>query len=126
MADKKKKNNELDSSAKVFEASTLIERADQRKALDGTKTFVGEASGYYDYKRAKDGVDPVTGEKLTAGQRAAAGFIPVVGWAGRAAKGAKGVYGAYKAGKAISTADKALTAYKTTATFNNLQNVEIR
>ncbi|NPC94281.1 ribonuclease YeeF family protein [Bacillus sp. WMMC1349] len=101
-----------------------------QKALDGTKTFVGEASGYYDYKRAKDGVDPVTGEKLTAGQRAAAaamaaaGFIPVVGWAGRAAKGAKGVYGAYKAGKAISTADKALTAYKTTATFNNLQNVQ--
>ncbi|NPC93399.1 hypothetical protein HOO54_14420 [Bacillus sp. WMMC1349] len=31
MADKKKQNNELDSSAKVFEASTLVERADQRK-----------------------------------------------------------------------------------------------
>ncbi|WP_253907592.1 ribonuclease YeeF family protein [Bacillus sp. WMMC1349] len=28
---KKKKNKELDSSAKVFEASTLVERADQRK-----------------------------------------------------------------------------------------------
>ncbi|NPC91688.1 hypothetical protein HOO54_05405 [Bacillus sp. WMMC1349] len=31
MADKKKKDKELDSSAKVFEASTLVERADQRK-----------------------------------------------------------------------------------------------
>ncbi|WP_419884108.1 pre-toxin TG domain-containing protein [Peribacillus sp. B-H-3] len=34
--------------------------------------------------RATEGVDPVTHQKLTAAQRAAmaaAGFIPVVGWA---------------------------------------------
>ena len=63
------------------------------KALDAAGTFVGEVSGYYDYKRAADGVDPVTGEKLTDGQRvaaggmAAAGYIPIIGWAGKLAKG---------------------------------------
>lgn len=55
------------------------------KTWDGIKTFTGELTGYYDYIRASEGVDPVTGETLTTGQRvaagamAAAGFIPVVG-----------------------------------------------
>ena len=31
------------------------------KAWDATKTFTGEITGYYDYKRATEGVDPVTG-----------------------------------------------------------------
>ncbi|MCY7993386.1 T7SS effector LXG polymorphic toxin [Bacillus haynesii] len=97
------------------------------KALDAAGTFVGEVSGYYDYKRAAEGVDPVTGEKLTDGQRvaagamAAAGYIPIVGWAGKLAKGGKAVY---SSGKAIYAADKALGAYKTTKTFHGLKNAE--
>ncbi|MFP7473441.1 pre-toxin TG domain-containing protein [Niallia taxi] len=95
---------------------------------EGTKTFAGELTGYYDYIRAKDGVDPVTGAKLTAGQRvaagamAAAGFIPIVGWAGRALKGGKGIYSATKA---INTADHALDAYKNVRTYTKLEQTEM-
>ncbi|MDA7027415.1 T7SS effector LXG polymorphic toxin [Bacillus sp. CLL-7-23] len=98
------------------------------KALEGTKTFVGEMSGYYDYKRAKDGVDPVTGEKLTpaervaAGAMATAGFIPVIGWAGRAAKGGRAIY---KTAKTFSAAEHALQAYKTTKGMQVLKMTEM-
>ncbi|MCY8224684.1 ribonuclease YeeF family protein [Bacillus haynesii] len=98
------------------------------KALDAAGTFVGEVSGYYDYKRAAEGVDPVTGEKLTNGQRvaagamAAAGFIPIVGWAGRAFKGGKAIY---KTGKGLIAADHALDAYKASKTLNVLKMTEM-
>ncbi|MFC8149042.1 T7SS effector LXG polymorphic toxin [Bacillus paralicheniformis] len=98
------------------------------KALDAAGTFVGEVSGYYDYKRAAEGVDPVTGEKLTDGQRvaagamAAAGFIPIVGWAGRAFKGGKAIY---KTGKGLITAEHALDAYKASKTLNVLKMTEM-
>jgi len=42
-----------------------------QKTWDGIKTFTGEITGYYDYIRASEGVDPVTGEELTTGQRVA-------------------------------------------------------
>ncbi|MEY8742414.1 ribonuclease YeeF family protein [Bacillales bacterium AN1005] len=95
---------------------------------EGTKTFAGEFSGYYDYKRATEGVDPVTGEKLsttqrvTAGAMALAGFIPVVGWAGRAVKGGKGIYSATKG---ISAADHAMSAYKNVRSFSTLEKTEM-
>ncbi|MCY9264580.1 T7SS effector LXG polymorphic toxin [Bacillus haynesii] len=98
------------------------------KALDAAGTFVGEVSGYYDYKRAAEGVDPVTGEKLTDGQRvaagamAAAGFIPIVGWAGRAFKGGKAIY---KTGKGLIAAEHALDAYKTTKAMDALKMTEM-
>ncbi|MCY7860121.1 T7SS effector LXG polymorphic toxin [Bacillus haynesii] len=98
------------------------------KALDAAGTFVGEVSGYYDYKRAAEGVDPVTGEKLTDGQRvaagamAAAGFIPIVGWAGRAFKGGKAIY---KTGKTLIAAEHALDAYKTTKAMDALKMTEM-
>ncbi|RHJ05896.1 T7SS effector LXG polymorphic toxin [Bacillus sonorensis] len=108
----------------------LANRPWYEKVLDAGSTFVGEATGYYDYKRATEGVDPVTGEKLTYGQRVAAGamgaagYIPVVGWLGKGAKGIKGAYSMYKAEKAITTVDKALTAYKTPKTFQALKTSE--
>ncbi|MEC1347723.1 pre-toxin TG domain-containing protein [Bacillus haynesii] len=52
--------------------------------LDAISTFLGKITGYYDYKKATEGVNSVTGEKLE-GQRIAAavidasGYIPVVG-----------------------------------------------
>ncbi|MCL9634963.1 pre-toxin TG domain-containing protein [Bacillus zanthoxyli] len=97
------------------------------KTWDAVSTFTGEVSGYYDYKRAAEGVDPVTGEKLSTSQRvaagamAAAGFIPVVGWVGRAAKGGKAIY---KTAKGLSTADHALDAYKSAKSFKVLEQTE--
>lgn len=110
------------------EAREIANRPWYEDLWEGTKTFAGEFSGYYDYLRAKDGVDPVTGEKLSAGQRvtagamAAAGFIPIVGWAGRAIKGGKGIYSATKA---ITAADHALDAYRSASTFSALEKTEM-
>ncbi|WP_170846229.1 pre-toxin TG domain-containing protein, partial [Bacillus sp. MUM 13] len=97
------------------------------KAWDTTKTFTGEITGYYDYIRATEGVDPRTHAKLTAAQRTAAGamalagFIPFVGWAGRAAKGGVAIY---RTAKVLNAADHALDAYKTTKGFAALQKTE--
>ncbi|MES1042720.1 DNA/RNA non-specific endonuclease, partial [Peribacillus simplex] len=82
---------------------------------------------YYDSIRASTGVDPVTGRKLSdaeriaAGAMAAAGFIPVVGWAGRAIKGGSALY---KTAKGLNAANHALDAYKTTKGFSLLQKTE--
>ncbi|MCQ9282527.1 T7SS effector LXG polymorphic toxin [Priestia aryabhattai] len=93
------------------------------KGLD----IVGELTGYYDYKRAVEGVDPVTHTKLsttqrvTAGAMAAAGFIPFVGWAGRAVKGGSVVY---KTTKGMSAAHHAMALYHTPKAFKTLQQTE--
>ena len=98
------------------------------KAWDTTKTFTGEITGYYDYKRATEGVDPVTGRKLSeaerivAGAMAAAGFIPVVGWVGRAAKGGKAIYSTVKT---YNAASHALDAYKTSKSLSILEKSEM-
>nr|WP_282958540.1 pre-toxin TG domain-containing protein [Metabacillus idriensis] len=122
------KNDQAEARKQAKIAEELENRPWYEKLWDTTKTFTGEVSGYYDYKRATEGVDPVTGEKLTDAQRiaagamAAAGFIPVVGWAGRAAKGGSAVY---KTVKAYNAADHALYAYKTSKSFNTLQKTEM-
>jgi len=110
------------------EAREIENRPWYEDLWEGTKTFAGEFSGYYDYIRAKEGVDPVTGEKLsttqrvTAGAMALAGFIPVVGWAGRAVKGGKGIYSATRG---ISAAEHAMSAYKNVHTFSSLEKTEM-
>ncbi|TDL32800.1 transposase [Jeotgalibacillus sp. S-D1] len=97
------------------------------KAWDTTTVFVGEISGYYDSKRATTGIDPVTGEELTATQRAtagalaAAGFIPIVGWGGRILKGGKAVYNTTKG---VNAATHSLDAYKSTKTLTTLEKSE--
>ncbi|WP_078433850.1 T7SS effector LXG polymorphic toxin [Metabacillus halosaccharovorans] len=109
-------------------AEELENRPIYEKAWDTVKTFTGEATGYYDFLRAKDGVDPVTGEELTDGQRVAAGamatagFIPVVGWGGRLFKGGSAIY---KTAKGMNTAEQALSVYKSSSTFSNLQKAEL-
>ncbi|MBT2648013.1 DNA/RNA non-specific endonuclease [Bacillus sp. ISL-34] len=109
------------------EMEELENRPWYEKAWDTTKTFTGEFTGYYDSIRASTGVDPVTGRKLSdaeriaAGAMAAAGFIPVVGWAGRAIKGGSALY---KTAKGLSAANHALDAYKTTKGFSLLQKTE--
>ncbi|MTH55066.1 hypothetical protein GKZ89_16805 [Bacillus mangrovi] len=97
------------------------------KAVEGVKTFTGEFSGYYDSVRATTGVDPVTGRKLSeaervaAGAMAAAGFIPVVGWAGRAIKGGSALY---KTAKGVSTANHMLDSYKGLKAMDILNKTE--
>ncbi|WHY57168.1 ADP-ribosyltransferase [Peribacillus simplex] len=109
------------------EMEELENRPWYEKAWDTTKTFTGEFTGYYDSIRASTGVDPVTGRKLSdaeriaAGAMAAAGFIPVVGWAGRAIKGGSAIY---KTAKGLNAANHALDAYKTTKGFSLLQKTE--
>ncbi|USK77096.1 ribonuclease YeeF family protein [Peribacillus frigoritolerans] len=109
------------------EMEELENRPWYEKAWDTTKTFTGEFTGYYDSIRASTGVDPVTGRKLSdaeriaAGAMAAAGFIPVIGWAGRAIKGGSALY---KTAKGLDAADHALDAYKTTKGFSLLQKTE--
>ena len=108
-------------------ARELENRSFGEKTWDTICTFTGEVTGYYDMKRASTGVDPVTGQELTDGQRAtaaalaAAGFIPFVGWAGRAAKGGHAIY---KTSKTFSAADNVLNAYKTTEAFDILKTSE--
>ncbi|MCY8755664.1 T7SS effector LXG polymorphic toxin [Bacillus haynesii] len=130
----KQATNYIEFKNEQSEARRLQEKQEEEankpwyeKTLDAAGTFIGELSGYYDYKRAADGVDPVTGEKLTDGQRvaaggmAAAGYIPIIGWAGKLAKGGKAIY---STSKAMYAADKALDAYKTTKAFQGLKNAE--
>ncbi|MGY6591503.1 T7SS effector LXG polymorphic toxin [Bacillus velezensis] len=125
----------IDAKAQQAEARRLQEKAEEEankpwyeKTWDGICNFTGEVTGYYDYKRAAEGVDPVTGEKLstaervTAGAMAAAGFIPVVGWAGRAFKGGKAIY---KTGKTVIAAEHALDAYKTGKSLDILKMTEM-
>ncbi|MEH7584840.1 T7SS effector LXG polymorphic toxin [Priestia megaterium] len=93
------------------------------KGLD----IAGELTGYYDFKRAAEGFDPVTHKKLSATQRvtagamAAAGFIPFVGWAGRAVKGGSVVY---KTAKGMSAAHHAMALYQTPKAFKVLEQTE--
>ncbi|MCY9308779.1 T7SS effector LXG polymorphic toxin [Bacillus inaquosorum] len=119
------KKQQLEERRIAKEQEELANKPWYEKAWDTVSTFTGEVTGYYDYKRAAYGVDPITGEKLTEGQRvaagamAAAGYIPIVGWAGKIFKGGKAVYSTTKA---VYKADKALDVYKTPRTFSALQN----
>ncbi|QHZ45104.1 ribonuclease YeeF family protein [Bacillus sp. NSP9.1] len=121
----KKEQEEARRIAK--EQEELANRPWYEKAWDTVCTFTGEVTGYYDYKRATEGIDPVTGEKLSAAQRvtagamAAAGFIPVVGWAGRAFKGGKAIY---KTAKGVNAAEHALDAYKSAKSLDYLKKAE--
>ncbi|QWQ27987.1 transposase [Bacillus sp. JNUCC-22] len=134
-ATEKQGTDYIDAKAQQAEARRLQEKAEEEankpwyeKTWDGICNFTGEVTGYYDYKRAAEGVDPVTGEKLstaervTAGAMAAAGFIPVVGWAGRAFKGGKAIY---KTGKTVIAAEHALDAYKTGKSLDILKMTEM-
>ena len=122
----KKEQNEARELQKEIEA--LANKPWYEKAWDTTKTFTGEITGYYDYKRATEGVDPVTGrelsdaERIAAGAMAAAGFIPVVGWVGRAAKGGKAIY---STAKGMNAASYALDAYKTPKSLSILEKSEM-
>src|SRR5699024_26002 len=109
------------------EAERLENMAWYEKTWEYGSTSVGEVTGYYDYKRAKDGIDQVTGEELSEAERvkygtyAVAGYIPFVGWAGKAAKGGKAIH---STAKGIKAADNALSAYQYSKSFDKLRKTE--
>ena len=121
------KKQEAEARKLEKEMEALENRSALEKTLDVTKTLAGEMTGYYDFLRATTGVDPVTGRKLSKAERiaaaamAAAGFIPVIGWAGRAAKGGNAVY---KTVKGFTAAEHALDAYKSTKAMDILKQTE--
>jgi predicted ribonuclease toxin of YeeF-YezG toxin-antitoxin module len=107
---------------------TEINRPWYQKAGSAVATFAGELSGYYDYLRAVEGIDPETGRKLSAGERVAAGamaastFIPIIGWGSRIAKGGTAIY---KTARGMEAAGKALNAYdQASRTLNVLSQSE--
>ncbi|MDW8517270.1 T7SS effector LXG polymorphic toxin [Priestia flexa] len=117
----------------IKERKSAIE-AERQRQIQANKPWyekgldiAGELTGYYDFKRAADGVDPVTHKKLSATQRvtagamAAAGFIPFVGWAGRAVKGGSVIY---KTAKGMSAAHHAMALYQTPKAFKVLEQTE--
>lgn len=123
----------VEQKQEIKEKKAAIE-AERQRQIQANKPWyekgldiAGELTGYYDFKRAADGVDPVTHKKLSATQRvtagamAAAGFIPFVGWAGRAVKGGSVVY---KTAKGMSAAHRAMALYQTPKAFKVLEQTE--
>lgn len=123
----------VEQKQEIKEKKAAIE-AERQRQIQANKPWyekgldiAGELTGYYDFKRAADGVDPVTHKKLSATQRvtagamAAAGFIPFVGWAGRAVKGGSVIY---KTAKGMSAAHRAMALYQTPKAFKVLEQTE--
>ena len=85
----------------------------EKEDFDGEKLardIVGEISGEYDIRRAWDGIDPSTGEKLSTLDRVFAGGMAVAGLTpfGKIAKVGKGVKMTAKAAEAVNKAKKYL------------------
>ncbi|EST10770.1 ribonuclease YeeF family protein [Sporolactobacillus laevolacticus] len=91
-----------------------VNRPWYEKAGSAIATFAGELSGYYDYLRAVQGIDPETGRKLSTAERVEAGamaastFIPIIGWGGRIVKGGEALY---KTARGLEAAGQSLKAY---------------
>ncbi|OOZ90849.1 WXG100 family type VII secretion target [Bacillus cereus] len=91
----------------------------EEKGFDGKKLardIAGEVSGEYDIRRAWDGIDPSTGEKLSTWDRIFAGGMAVAGLTpvGKIAKVGKGVKMTAKAAEAANTAKNAAHASEVT------------
>jgi len=104
--------NADDQDVTMEEGAMCGKPSSEEKGFDGKKLardIAGEISGEYDIRRAWDGVDPSTGERLStwdrifAGGMAVAGITPV----GKIAKVGKGVKMTTEAVEAANTAKKA-------------------
>ncbi|MEH7507960.1 T7SS effector LXG polymorphic toxin, partial [Priestia megaterium] len=124
---KAEQKREVKQRKAAIEAEKQQQIQDNKPWYEKGLDIAGEITGYYDFKRATEGVDPVTHKKLSATQRvtagamAAAGFIPFVGWAGRAVKGGSVVY---KTAKGMSAAHRAMAVYQTPKAFKTLEQTE--
>ncbi|CAH0345755.1 hypothetical protein BCI9360_02053 [Bacillus sp. CECT 9360] len=95
------------------------------KTWDTVATFTGEVTGLRDLQREWTLSRAENFQQLsayTAGAMAAAGFIPIVGWACRAFKGGRAIYSTTKG---INATSHALDAYRTPKSFSILQQTEM-
>ncbi|MED2183215.1 WXG100 family type VII secretion target [Bacillus wiedmannii] len=103
--------NADDQDVTMEEGAMCGKPSSEEKGFDGKKLardIAGEISGEYDIKRAWDGVDPSTGEKLSTWDRIFAGGMAVAGLTpvGKIAKVGKGVKMTANAVEAANTAKK--------------------
>ncbi|MGH1323964.1 pre-toxin TG domain-containing protein [Bacillus pretiosus] len=101
----------------------------EEKGFDGKKLardIAGEISGEYDVRRAWDGIDPSTGEKLSTWERISAGGMAVAGLTpvGKVAKIGKGVKMTAKAAEAANTVKKAEKVENTVKKAENFADKE--
>ncbi|MEB9525920.1 WXG100 family type VII secretion target [Bacillus anthracis] len=104
--------NADDQDVTMEEGAMCGKPSSEEKGFDGKKLardIAGEVSGEYDVRRAWDGIDPSTGEKLSTWDRIFAGGMAVAGLTpvGKIAKVGKGVKMTAKAAEAANTAKKA-------------------
>ncbi|MEI2315016.1 WXG100 family type VII secretion target [Bacillus paramobilis] len=104
--------NADDQDVTMEEGAMCGKPSSEEKGFDGKKLardIAGEVSGEYDVRRAWDGIDPSTGEKLSTWDRIFAGGMAVAGLTpvGKIAKVGKGVKMTAKAAEAADTAKKA-------------------
>nr|WP_304364275.1 WXG100 family type VII secretion target [Bacillus cereus] len=104
--------NADDQDAAMSEGAMCGKISSEEKGFDGKKLardIAGEISGEYDVRRAWDGIDPSTGEKLSTWERFLAGGMAVAGVTpiGKIAKIGKGVKMTAKAADAANTAKNA-------------------
>ncbi|EOO66991.1 hypothetical protein IKE_03019 [Bacillus cereus VD196] len=88
------RERQVDNS--IEEGAMCGKPSSEENGFDGKKLardITGEISGEYDVRRAWDGIDPSTGEKLSGWERAGAGVMAVAGLTpfGKLAKVGKGV-----------------------------------
>ncbi|MGG2091935.1 pre-toxin TG domain-containing protein [Bacillus sp. S13(2024)] len=99
----------------------------KKKDFDGKKLardIAGEISGEYDVRRAWDGVDPSTGEKLSTWDRFLAGGMAVAGLTpvGKIAKVGKGVKMTAEAAEVVNIAKKAEQLRNATKYSTRIEN----
>ncbi|AJH63842.1 WXG100 family type VII secretion target [Bacillus cereus] len=104
--------NADDQDVTMEEGAMCGKPSSEEKGFDGKKLardIAGEVSGEYDVRRAWDGIDPSTGEKLSTLERFLAGGMAVAGVTpvGKIAKIGKGVKMTAKAAEAVNTAKNA-------------------
>ncbi|MGN7894580.1 WXG100 family type VII secretion target [Bacillus sp. 22475] len=110
----------------VVEGAMCGKLAMEEKGFDGNKLardIAGELTGEYDIRRAWDGIDPSTGEKLSTWDRIFAGGMAVAGLTpfGKLAKVGKGVKMTTNAVEAAKNADRATEASKATKRITQVE-----
>lgn len=100
----------------------------EEKGFDSGKLardITGELTGEYDIRRAWQGIDPSTGEKLSGWERVGAGFMAVAGLTpfGKLAKVGKGVKMTANAVESVKTAEKAAEGIKNAERVAEAKNI---
>ncbi|MEK4913977.1 WXG100 family type VII secretion target [Bacillus sp. FSL E2-8887] len=123
--------NADDQDVAMSEGAMCGKISSEEKGFDGKKLardIAGEISGEYDARRAWDGIDPSTGEKLSAWERIFAGGMAVAGLTpvGKIAKVGKGVKMTANAVEGVKNAEKAAEGVKNTEKVAEAKNIPDR